>query len=198
MKMKKSIILFVLFVIYNHQLKAQCEIPLLSIKDSLSVKALRGFIEDAQQRKDANLLEKLVDKKTQYVILSETRRCISDGLDRRMFSLGVCDNNHYKHFKYIINGYFYLDNVLYLVMAYSANSLQTSSYDYGNQCLKNIFSSHTLKEYVPDKRVKVMRNNAEAEMIVRGDRMHLFGCNIILGVKTEKEKDTYQLLYQLD
>lgn len=163
MKMKKSIILFVLFVIYNHQLKAQCEIPLLSIKDSLSVKALRGFIVDAQQRKDPNLLEKLVDKKTHYVILSETRRCISDGLDRRMFSLGVCDNNHYKHFKDIINGYFYLDNVLYLVVAYSANSLQTNNYNYDNQYLKKIFSNHTLKEYTPDKKVKVMRNNAEAE-----------------------------------
>ena len=87
---------------------------------------------------------------------------------------------------------------MYLVVAYSANSLQTNNYNYDNQYLKKIFSNHTLKEYTPDKKVKVMRNNAEAEMIVRGDRMHLFGCNIILGVKTEKEKDTYQLLYQLD
>ena len=90
--MKKSIILFALFMMCNKQLKAQCEIPVLSIKDSLSIKALRGFIVDAQQRKDANLLEKLIDKKTHYVLLSETRRGMPDGIDRRMFDLMVCDS----------------------------------------------------------------------------------------------------------
>ena len=195
--MKKSILLFALFMMCNNLLKAQCEIAQLSIKDSLSVKALRGFIQSVQQ-KDVNLLENLVNKKTQYVILSETRRCMPNEMDSRMLEVGICDNNYFKHFKKIINGYFYLDNILYLVISNSGNSLQTSNYDYDNPCLKKVFSNHTLKEYVPNKRVKVMRNNAEAEIMVQGDRMYSLGCVLILGVKTNEEKGTYQLLYQLD
>ena len=105
---------------------------------------------------------------------------------------------HYKHFKNIINGYFYLDNVLYLVVSDTVNSLRTNNYDYDNQCLKKIFSDYTLKEYVPNKKVKVMRNNAEAEITIQGDKMYLFAGNVTLGIKTDKEKDTYQLLYYVD
>lgn len=196
--MKKSIIyqLLALFIMCNNQLKAQCEVARLSIKDSLSVKALRGFITNVQQ-KDANLLDNLVNKKTQYVIVSETRRCMSDEIDRRTFVVGICNNNYFKNHKKIINGYFYLDNILYLVISYG-NSLQTSDYDYDNPCLKKLFANHTLKEYVPNKRVKEIRNNAEAEVIVRGDRIYSFGCVIILDVKTNEQKEAYQILYQLD
>ena len=195
--MKKSILLFALFMICNNKLKAQCEIAQLSIKDSLSVKALRGFIQSVQQ-KDVNLLENLINKKTQYVILSETRRCMPNEMNSRMLVVGICDNNYFKHFKKIINGYFYLDNILYLVTSNSTNVFQTSNYDYDNPCLKKIFSNHTLKEYVPNKRVKVMRNNAEVEVMVEGDRMYSLGCILILGVKTNEDKETYQLLYQMD
>lgn len=195
--MKKSILIFALFMICNNQLKAQCEIAQLSIKDSLSVKALRGFIQSVQQ-KDVNLLENLVNKKTQYVILSETRRCMPNEMDRRMLEVLICDNNHFKHFKEIINGYFYLDNILYLVTSNYSNSLQTSNYDYDNPCLKKIFSNHILKEYVPSKKVKVMRNNAEAEIVVQGDKLYSVACVLILGVKTNEEKETYQLLYYVD
>ena len=197
--MKKQIfyLVIILFTTCKISIYAQCEIAQLSIKDSLSVKALRGFIQSVKQ-KDVNLLENLINKKTHYVILSETKRCMPNEMGRKILEVGICDNNHYKHFKEIINGYFYLDNILYLVTSNSDNSFQTSNYDYDNPCLKKIFSSHILKEYVPTKRVKVMRNNAETEMIVRGDRIYSLGCVLILGVKTNEEKETYQLLYQLD
>jgi hypothetical protein len=175
-------------------IKAQCEIANLSIKDSLTIRALKGYIDNIKKQSPM-ISESLTNKKTQIVLVSEAPSRIIDGYSKKTLRVGICDNNYFKHHKMIVNGYLYLDNVLFLLTSDSFSSFQTISYDYS--CLNKTLSNYNLKEYNPPKRIKVMRNNAEAEIVDLGDKLDSFGCVIILGVSTENKNEGYQLLFEL-
>jgi hypothetical protein len=194
MKTRIILLFIIISIICEISIKAQCGIAQLSIKDTLTIKALKGYIDNVKKQ-DPMISLSLVNKKTQIVLVSVAPSRVIDGYGKKTLRVGICDNNYYKHNKMIVNGYFYLDDILFLLTSDSYSSFQTVVYDYS--CMDRTLSNYNLKEYNPPKRIKVMRNNAEAEIVDLGDKRESFGCVIILGVNTEDKDKGYQLLYEL-
>lgn len=194
-KMKKKIfyLVIILFTMCKISMYAQCDIAELTIRDSAVFKSVRGYISNVAQR-DPTLLENLINKKTQIVLMSETKQSDTDGIDKRVLSVGICDNNYFKYHKMAIIGYFHIDNVLFLVTTTFMGMFQTDSYDYENICLKKILVNHKLKEYDPPKRMKKMMNNVEIETRDMGGKLNSYECSIVLGVGKDAG---YKLLYGL-
>jgi hypothetical protein len=193
--MKKQIfyLFIILFTMCKISIHAQSDIPQLTIRDSSVLMSIRGYISQVVQR-DPTISESLISKKTQIILISETKQGDTDGIDRRVLSVAICDNNYFKYHKMAIIGYFYLDNVLFLVTSPFMGMFQTDGYDYTNPCLKKILSNYSLKEYKPSKRIKKIRNNVEIEVVESGDRLHSYECSIVLGVGRDAG---YKLLYGL-
>lgn len=193
MKNQIFYLFIVLFTMCKISIYAQCDIPQLTIRDSSVLKSVRGYISHIAQR-DPNISENLINKKTQIVMMSETKQGDTDGIDKRVLSVAICDNNYFKSYKMAIMGYFHLDNILFIVTSPFMGMFQTNNYDYENSCLKKILSNYTLKEYKSYKRVKKMRNNEEVEVVENGDRLNSYECSIVLG----SGKDAgYKLFYGL-
>lgn len=193
--MKKQIfyLFILLFTTCKISVNAQCDIPQLTIRDSSVLKSVRGYISHVTQR-DPIILEGLIKTKTQIILISETKRGDADGIDKRVLDAAICDNNYFKYHRMAIIGYFYLDDVLFLVTSSFMGMFQTDNYNYDNTCLKKILSNYTLREYKPSKRIKKMRNNVEIEVVEKGDRLHSYECSIVLGVGKDAG---YKLLYGL-
>ncbi len=184
------------FVLGNtvSKVQAQCGIAQLTITDSATTKALRGYIRRVISPR---IMENLTIKKTAIVLLEETRHGVADGRDVKAFHVAICENNYFKYHKMVINGYFQLDNVLYLVTSPLFGSFKTNNYDYDNPCLSKILSNHSLKEYDPPKTIKKTRNNIEITMRELGDNLNIYGCTIILDSKNNTTGEDYRLLLDL-
>jgi hypothetical protein len=151
----KNLIFYLIFLFSTlgntvSKLQAQCDIAQLTIADSTTTKSLRGYIQKVYSL-NPQIIENLTNKKTAIVLLQESRRGVAGIGDEKIFNVAICENNYFKHYKMTINGYFMLDNVLYLVTSPIFGSFQTNNYDYENPCLSKILSKHSLKEYDPPK-----------------------------------------------
>ncbi len=171
--------------------QAQCGIAQLSITDSATTTALRGYIRSIISPRIRDIL---TVKKTAIVLLQETRHELADGKKVGAFNAAICDNNHFKYHKMVIKGYFQLDNILYLVTYSPFSCFQANNYDYDNPCLSKILSNHSLKEYNPPKRVKTIRKNVEVEIVELGDTLSEYSCTII---PNSKDREDYRLLIHL-
>lgn len=198
--MKKQIfyLIVLFFTMWNViKVQAQCDIAQLAITDSTTTKSLRGYIQKVYSL-NPQIIESLTSKKTAIVLLQESRRGVAGIGDEKIFNVAICENNYFKHYKMTINGYFMLDNVLYLVTSPFIGSFETDNYDYGNPCLSKILSKHFLKEYDPPKTIKKIRNNVEIEIKELGGKLHNYECIIIPKPKDKATEDGYSLLFPLD
>ncbi len=195
--MKKQLFYLMILcsILGNNVAQAQCDIAQLSITDSATTTAFRGYIRSVISPRIRDIL---TIKKTAIVLLQETRHVVADGRNVKAFHAAICENNYFKYHKMVINGYFQLDNILYLVTSPFLSSFQTNNYDYDNPCLSKILSNHSLKEYNPPKWVKKMRKNVEVEMLEQGDKLHEYECLIIPDSKDNATEAGYSLLFLLD
>ncbi|MET3127560.1 hypothetical protein ABID42_002678 [Arcicella rosea] len=198
MKKQFFYLIFLFFTMWNvSKVQAQCDIAQLAITDSTTTKSLRGFIQKVYSL-NPQIIDNLTNKKTAIVLLHESRRGVAKGLEEKIFEAAICENNYFKHYKMSINGYFQLDNVLYLVTSPLFGSFKTDNYDYDNPCLSKILSKHSLREFKASKWVKKQRNNVEIEVLEQGDKLNIYGCIIIPNLKGKGNEGDYSLLFTLD
>ncbi len=197
--MKKQLFYLMILcsILGNNVAQAQCDIAQLSITDSATIKALRGYIRSANS---PQIREILTIKKTAIVLLQETRHELADGKEVGAFHVAICENNYFKYYKMVIKGYFQLDNILYLVTSPFLSSFQTNNYDYDNPCLSKILSNHSLKEYNPPKNIKTARKNIEKAIKEKKKmkyKLYEYGCTIIPYTKDNTTGEDYSLILDL-
>ncbi|MEA5428360.1 hypothetical protein [Arcicella lustrica] len=199
--MKKQIfyLIFLFFTMWNTitNVQAQCDIAQLTIADSTTTKSLRGYIQKVYSL-NPQIIENLTSKKTAIVLLEETRHGVAGKGDEKAFEVVICESDFFKYRKMTINGYFELDNVLYLVTSPLFGSFKTDNYNYDNPCLSKILSKHSLREFKASKWVKKQRNNVEIEVLEQGDKLNIYGCIIIPNLKGKGNEGDYSLLFTLD
>jgi hypothetical protein len=133
-------------------LVAQCTIPLLDIKDSVTIKALKIYINTTDAR---NLKRegKYIDEKSTIVLVEEKQIHQTDGRTLKVLEVNMAQMNYYKHWKMSIIGYFYIDKVLFLVTSPFMGLFTTKNYDY-DTCLSQVLQNHSIREYDAPKELR--------------------------------------------
>ncbi|NBA77027.1 hypothetical protein GOQ04_15820 [Emticicia sp. ODNR4P] len=178
----------------THNLVAQCTIPLLDIKDSVTIKALRRYVDKADVSNSKGT-GKYIDTKSTVILLQEEIVHQADRTVTKLLKVNMARMNYYKYRKMSILGYFYIDEFLVLVTSSEFGLFATQNYDYDN-CLSQVLQNHSLREYDAPKRIKKIFHNQEVEQIELGERTTFHAATITLDFADKKKKEPFLIQFE--
>lgn len=186
-------LLCMLLFTFTPNLFAQCTIPLLDIKDSVTIKALRRYV-DVADATNSKYKGKFIDKKKTIVLLQEKQTIQADGKILKLMEVNMSETNYYKFWKLIITGYFYVDEFLFVVISPRTGSFITNNYDY-DTCLSQVLQNHTIREYDSPKTFKKILHNQEVTMKEMGESIDMYSARITINLLDKITKEPYSIQF---